>query len=254
VIFEQGDTGFGGSIKRAFVGDGRWIKPEEIKDHDWLAGQNLVPYDVSRHVANSFRFRYGYFAPFPLTHYKDIRIPDLPGDVNDQPFTMYFHFGDGDERSKLYHYFALEPYQDEKRDKTGLSISLLFPADGIGPVYYYEHAEKYENLAGVSSISTYIKEEKKNYDWTRNEVAEHRPCVKIIDGEPKLFWLSTVVTRTDEGDGFIAGSSIEVFLTDAATTKPISVSAGRPDLWVEEVMAELKPGQKKSPQAEQAKE
>ena len=243
VIIKQGKTGALNNIKRALVGEGTWIKPDEIKDHDWLIGQNLVPYEVSRHVANSFRFRYGYFAPFPLTHYKDIRIPDLPGDVNDQPFTMYFHFGDGDKRSKLYHYFALEPYQNEKRDNSGLSISVLFPADGIGPVRYYEHAEQHENLAGVSSISTFIKEEKKNYDWTRNEVAEHRPCVKVIDGKKQLFWLSTVVTKTDTGDGFIAGSSIEVFLTGAANTKPIQVTAGRPDQWVDEIKAGLESGQ-----------
>lgn len=242
VIIEQGDVGFWQTIGRSIFGAGTWIRPEEIEDHEWLVGQNLVPYEVSRHVANSFRFRYGYLAPFPATHYKDIRIPDLPGDVNDQPFTMYFHFGDKDKKSKLYHYFALEPFQDEERnrDKTGLSISILFPADGIGSVYYYEHGEKEENLTGVSSVSTYIKESQKNYDWTRNEVAEHRPFVRSIDGKNRLFWLSTVVTKSDTGDGFIAGSSIDTFLTDAASAKPIKVNAAKPDSWVEQIVSELK--------------
>lgn len=239
VIIKQGETTFLGKLKRLFFGEGEWVRPEDIKDFDWLAGQNLVPYEVSRHVANSFRFRYGYFAPFPLTHYRDLRVPNLPGDVNDQPFTTFFQFYE-EKSSKLYHYFALEPYQNDDRAKSGLAISIFFPADGIGKVYYYEHAERNENLAGVSSVSTYIKENQKTIDWERNEVAEHRPYIHPINGKKRLCWLSTVVTKTDTGNGFIAGSSIDVFITDAATTQPVKVDAGKPWLWVSQIEEAMK--------------
>ncbi|MFA7193345.1 MAG: hypothetical protein WC087_00280 [Candidatus Paceibacterota bacterium] len=240
VIIKQSEGGFLKFIKRLFVGEGDWIRPEHIKNYDWLAGQNLVPYEVSRHVANSFRFRYGYLAPFPLTHYRDIRIPDLAGDVNEQPFTTFFSFGEGDARSKLYHYFALEPYQDESRDKSGLSVSVFFPADGVGKLYYYEHAERNENLAGVSSIATFIKQKANTVDWSANDVAEHRPYIRKINGTTRLCWISTIVTKTNVGEGFVAGSSIEVFVTDSSTTKPVKVDASKPSLWVSQIEEELK--------------
>jgi hypothetical protein len=242
IVIDQGDPGFAGLVKRMFFGEGRLILAKDISNYEWLIGQNLVPYEVSRHVANSFRFRYGYFSPMPGYHLKDIRIPDLAGDVNDQPFTTYFSSGESGLSEKLYHYFALEPYQDnDRRNKQGLTMSVFVPADGVGSTYYYEHQEKQENLIGVSAVSTHIKEAKKNYDWSRNEVAEHRPSIHEIRGENRLFWLSTVVTKSDsENEDFLAGSAIEVFLTDAKTALPVQVDPSNPEDWAKTLSEAIK--------------
>jgi hypothetical protein len=154
---------------------------------------------------------------------------------------MYFHFGEGDGRNKLYQYFALEPYQSDTRNKRGLAMSVLCPADGIGPVYYYEHQERNENCIGVSAVSTHVKEAMKSYDWSRNDVAEHRPYIRVVHGSLRLFWLSTVVTRTDENaKDFIAGSAIEVFLTDARTALPVQVKPAQPETWVQVLEGRIK--------------
>jgi hypothetical protein len=229
------------TVRQIFSGEGDWIKPRDVAKHPWLSGQDILPYDVSRNIAESFRFRYGYKAPMPGFHIKDIRIPDMIGDHNEQPFSTYFSFGEGDKRSKLYHYFALEPYSADKR---GLNTSVFIPADSVGPVMFFGHDDRNQNLIGVSAVATYIKDSNKTYDWSRSDVAEHRPWIRDINGERRHFWLSTVVTKLDgfedgAGGDFIAGSAIEIFLTDSRSGLPIKVTASRPDLWIEEVYKAL---------------
>jgi hypothetical protein len=98
-------TGAADGLSALLTGAGEWIKADEIGDYAYLRGQNLVPEQVSTFVAESFRFTHGFASPMPGYHLGDIRVPNLPGDQNDQPFTCFFDFG---EDAKLYQYFALE--------------------------------------------------------------------------------------------------------------------------------------------------
>jgi hypothetical protein len=228
-IVEQSEESFVKSLTRSVVGVGKWIPVEKIKDHSYLVGQNLVPYSVSRHAANSFRFQSGFFSPFPGYHVGDVRIPDLAEDVNDQPFTAYFSITEKTP-GKLYHYFALEPFDP---DKQGLNTSLFLPADHIGPAHVYRHHERSGALTGVSAIASKVMESKKIYDWTRNRPVEHRPFIRLIDGKRRFFWLTTVVTYKEKSkERFIAGSVPEVVLTDAEYNTPVWVNPLKPDTWV----------------------
>lgn len=201
-------------VKMMFFGEGEWIPPEEVASHAYLRGQNLVPYEVGRYVAKSFRFQNGFFAPFPGFHRGDVRIPDLPSDMNDQPFITFFRFKEGQGESKLYQYFALEPYEESRQ---GLNTSILFPADGVGPIWAYYHSKRNESLVGVSTIAAKVMESRKYYDWNQSRPAEHRPYIKVMDGKIRFMWLTTVVTYKAkvEGGEYIAGSTPEVVLTDA---------------------------------------
>jgi hypothetical protein len=235
-IIEQSSGGLNLTLQRGFTGIGTWVPADKIKDHPYLAGQNLVPYAVSRHVANSFRFQSGFFSPFPGYHVGDVRIPDLEEDVNDQPFTAYFTVSP-EKTGKLYHYFALEPFDP---DKQGLNTSLFLPADNIGPMYVYRHHERSGALTGVSAIATKVMESKKIYDWTRNRPVEHRPFIRDILGKRRFFWLTTVVTYKESGsERFIAGSVPEVVLTDAEFNTPVWVPPLKPDTWVGELEGAL---------------
>lgn len=236
-IIRQQRSTISSTVIRTFGGAGEWIRPEEVGKKRFLKGQNILPYAVSRYVASSFRFQSGFLAPFPGYHEGDIRIPDLPDDLNDQPFTAFFKRA-GEFEGMLYHYFALEPYDP---DKQGLNTSLFVPADGTPPVYVYKHHQKAGSLTGVSAISAKVMESKKNYDWTRNRPVEHRPFIKEINGETKFFWLTTVVTfKEGEGDRrFIAGTIPDVILTDAAYNTPIWVDPLSPDTWVAQIEKEM---------------
>jgi hypothetical protein len=236
-LIRQHEGGVGSFLWKMLFGTGEWIPPDEIAKHPFLVGQHVLPYAVSRYMAGSFRFQNGFLAPFPGFHEGDIRIPDMPEDVNDQPFTVSFRMP-GAADSKLYHYFALEPFDPQKQ---GLNTSLFIPADGSGPVFAYHHYEYGGALTGVSAIATKVMESHKQYDWNRNRPVEHRPFIRDIDGTVRFFWLTTVVT-TKETEGvrhFIAGSVPEVIITDAAYNVPVWVDPLHPDGWVSELRKAL---------------
>ena len=53
------------------------IPPEQVGDHKFLKGQNILSKTVSRSMADSLRFQNGFFAPAPGYHDGDVRVPCL---------------------------------------------------------------------------------------------------------------------------------------------------------------------------------
>lgn len=232
---------FFAGMKRMICGVGEWVRPEDVAKYPFLQGQDILPRKVSRYIASSFRFQSGFLAPFPGYHLGDIRIPDLPSDVYDQPFTIRLAFSKGEAASVLYHYFGLEPYHHEKQ---GLNTSVFIPADGSAHVYVYRHHTRSEALTGVSAIGPKVMESRKQYDWNRNRPVEHRPYIKTIAGQTRFFWLTTVVTLKDPQPGseartFFAGTTPDVCLTDAAYKVVVWVNPLAPELWDQQVEKEL---------------
>ena len=238
-IIHQDKGGLLPMLKLLFIGAGEWIPPEEIKNHPFLVGQNVLPVIVSRNIANSFRFQGGFLAPLPGYHKDDIRIPDMAEDVNDQPFPGYFEIPDAG-RGALYHYFGLEPFDPTKQ---GLNTSVFVPADGTNKVYVFRHHDRSGSLTGVSAISAKVMESRKNYDWTRNRPVEHRPYIRLIGGKVRFFWLTTVVTlkHDDKRKEFIAGSIPDVVLTDATYNTPVWVDSLDQSSWIPQIERELSP-------------
>ena len=160
------------------------MKPNEIKQYEYLKKQNLLSDKIATFSAESFRFQNGFMAPMPGYHQGDIRIPTMPEDQNQQPFVAYFNFKgllDSTEGT-LCHYFGLEPYQEDKR---ALNTSIFLPSSGVDPtVYFINHTKNEDSYTGSSAIASKVIESKKNYDWTKNNPAETRPYVKIIDVYP----------------------------------------------------------------------
>lgn len=221
IIIDQIEkNSFGNFIKRASIGKGTFIKPDDIKNYDYLNKQNLLSDRIATFSAESFKFQNGFAAPLPYYHKGDIRVPQLPEDQNQQPFVAYFNFKGvikGTEGT-LCHYFGLEPFQENKR---ALNTSIFIPSSGVdNTVYYINHTKNGDGYTGSSSIASKVKESKKNYDWTTNNPAETRPYIKMIDGQRKFFWLSTVITKVDkEGKEFIGGTVPELTLTNALTSE-----------------------------------
>jgi hypothetical protein len=235
--------------KRALLGCGTWISPESIKDHAYLRGQNIVPYEVTRYMAASTRFRAGLEAPMPWRKEGDIRIADLPEDVNQQPFTMFFNIRMKGKvvDSKLFHYYALEP---EAADKQGLATSFLAPADGIGPSYVYWHFGSGASCIGVTAVGSWVRASKRNYDWTVNVPVEHRPYLRDIPDEngsvrTRWMWFTTIVTidksrvsKTDP-DGYVTGTP-EIAITDCHhPSETVWVNRRRPEQWPDELREAL---------------
>lgn len=215
-----------------FWGIGEWIPPQNIEHYSFLKGQNLAPYEVTRYIASSFRFREGFMGPFPWIHRGDIRIPDLEHDTNPQPFTAYFHIQE--RQGMLYHYFGLEPYGHEKQATT---VSLFIPADNPSAVYVYPHDKLNNLITGVSTIPAKVIGSQKIYTWDKNWPVEQRPFIRKIGGKTRFCWLTTIITRK-EGEGekqFIAGAIPDVVITDGESNIPVWVNPLLPDTWEDEI-------------------
>lgn len=231
VIKQQRDPSVAAFIGRVLFGAGEWIPPERIQDHPYLRGQNILPYRVSRYIAESMRFMNGFMAPLPGYHQGDVRIPDAKS-TNQQPYTVFFKATEKTP-AKLYHYFSLEPYLDGKH---GLVASVLIPADGSRQTFVYRHEDRNENLMGVSMVSTLVRDSKKNYNWDKIAPVEERPFVRYVDGKRHLLWLTTVVTyKSEKKDEFATGSVPEVVLVDAETQKVIWVDPADPASWIKQL-------------------
>lgn len=238
MVIRQEKSSFMSLAKLVLTGAGEWIKPEDIHKYNYLVGQDILSFDATRYMAESFRFQAGPFAPFPFYHLGDVRIPDLAKDVNQQPFTTHFKMNEADNNNSLYHYFALEPFDSNQQ---GLNTSLFILGDGSGPVYVYKHYKHNRSMIGVSAISAKVMESKKIYDWTFNVPVEHRPFIRKIDGQIRFFWLTTVVTmkQTPDGNKFIAGNIPELVITDPAYNAPVWVNTLEPNKWEDELKAKL---------------
>ena len=211
VVEQDCNEGFVDTIKRVLVGTGTYIAPKDIKNHSYLKQQNLVPYNVYRYMASSFRYQAGFFGPLKAHHKGDIRIPDMPDDQNQQPFVQYFSEVGKKKLSGLFAAFALEPYHEKSQ---GLAISLLIPGDDANTVYYYHHANKQEGLTGSTAISSKVQDKKKNYDWGgKIRAIESKLYIRDILNTRRVFFL-TVIAVVDE-NGNMAGSEPEIAITDA---------------------------------------
>lgn len=230
---QPGDIALLQLLKRLTVGIGDFIPQSDIGNHDFLEGQNLIPYITSRKLAETFKFQKGFLSPVRTYHEGDVRIPRMLGNHNEMPYVLLFK-GVGDQNG-LYHYFGLEPFDEQKH---GLSLSLFIPSDGIDQnVYIYDHSKKKESLTGASAIATKVMESKKNYDWSKNQPVENRPYIKDIAGKRRLFWLTTVATVNEEGG--LAGSIPELVITDAATNLPVWVDSKNPLGWLETISEQI---------------
>lgn len=236
VLKQHEDKGFFAGIRRFFIGSGTYIAPEDIANYPFLKGQNLLPFEVSRYIAESFRFQAGFLGPMPgLNHKGDIRIPDAKEDLNKQPFTLYFEQMD-QQQTGLFHYFGLEPYTASRH---GLNTSVFIPGDGRSDaVYIYQHAARKEALTGASAISSKVIESRKNYDWSKSRPVEVRPFIKDIHGKRRFYWLSTVALVNQEGN--MAGSVPDLVITDARYARPVWVNVLKgADDWVNQLSGEL---------------
>ena len=235
-IIRQSDGGFFHFIETVLWGDGEWIAPENIGKYPFLKGQNLVPFKVSRYIAKSFSFYQGMLNNIPGVNTNGaVRIPDLPGDANDQPFVTCFRQENGEEKS--FHYFGMVPSQAD-----GQSLSLFVPGDGLGPVKVYDNNLNHDSMIGVSAINA--KTGDRHIDWTHTRPAEHRPYIKTILGKKRFMWLTTLVTTNkniadilsknaaeSEGEDFQAGGLPTVVLTEPHRSSPILMKSLDADTW-----------------------
>ena len=244
LVMDQYEPGPAKKVERIFMGKGRFVKPEDIQNEPWLKGQNLMPEQASSFTAESFRFHRGFLAPFPGYHEGDIRIPHLQDDQNGMPFVTWFNF-DGvaaQAQNGLYDYYGLEPYLE---GKSGLNLSLFLPGDGSPEVFYMDHSKQESGLFGSSAVAVKIRESRKEYDWSASAAVESRPFIRDLAGKRRMFWLTTVVTKSDQaGKSFVSGAMPDITLTDALGRQVVWIeqeNISDTKLWEQQILHEIGP-------------
>ncbi len=227
------------------LGCGHWVRPEDVSKHKFLTGQNIVPYEASRFMAESNRFQAGFLGPTRFSREGDVRIADTPEDLNLQPYVLRaLPLADGEW--KLYQWFGLQPFG---KDRCGLAISFLVPADGIGPKYRYNHAALKESPIGPACVADKIRAFKDNTYWVSRRPAEPIPYVHGIadsDGNvvTRFTYKSVIVTQKQGREGevplFIPGTPPDTWVVDAYRGYPVQVGPD-PKKWDEHLREVLGP-------------
>jgi len=238
MIIEPGEHDTMDYLERITIGKGTYVSPEEIQNYPFLTRQNTLSEEVSRLQAKSLQFLGGFTDPLPWNMKTAVKIPDLKDDENQQPFVTDFKFEgmELDAFNGLYHWFGLEPIGEER---TSLSFSVMIPADGTDKLYYYNHSDKKEGLAGVSAMPLKVVESKKEYDWSVNKPVEFRPFIKHIGGRKRMFVISTIAAKRDGSKKFDGAATPDLALVDTEYRDVIWVDAKHPSQWTSTILAQL---------------
>ncbi|HMC00799.1 MAG TPA: hypothetical protein VKN14_07175 [Flavobacteriaceae bacterium] len=230
VVIDNGEHNFNDYVERILIGKGTYISPENMKNYEFLQGQNTLSEKVSRLQAESLKFLGGFSDPLPWNMETAVKIPELPDDQNAQPFVTDFNFSDTniDAYSGLYHWFGLEPVGDER---TSLTFSVFIPADGTEKLYYYDHASKKQGYAGVSAMPLKVIESRKEFDWTVNKPVEFRPYIKDIAGRKRMFFLGTISAVKEDSQNFDGSATPDLALIDAEYRDVIWIDVKHPSEW-----------------------
>lgn len=230
IVVQSGAHNYKDYIERILIGKGTYISPDEIQNYPFLTKQNIVSEKVSRLQAESLKFMGGFSDPLPWNMKTAVKIPDLPDDQNEQPFTTDFNFSDTNSSaySGLYHWFGLEPVGDER---TSLTYSVFIPADGTNALYYYDHASKKQGYAGVSAMPLKVIESRKEFDWSVNKPVEFRPYIKNFAGRKRMFFLGTISAIKNENSQFDGSATPDLALIDSEYRDVVWIDAKRPSTW-----------------------
>jgi len=239
MIIENGTHDFQDYLERIAIGKGTFVRPEDMKNYQFLQRQNTLSEKVSRLQAESLKFLGGFSDPLPWNMETAVKIPDLPDDQNQQPFVTDFDFEgtDIDAYSGLYHWFGLEPVGDER---TSLTFSVFIPADGTDRVYYYDHAAKKQGYAGVSAMPLKVIESRKEFDWSVNKPVEFRPYIKDIAGRKRMFFLGTIsAVKSNDAGKFDGSATPDMALIDSEYRDVVWIDVKHPSQWDQSVYEQL---------------
>lgn len=241
-VIEQAPNTIFNSCKRALVGVGYYVSPQEIQanKYPFLKGQNICSYKVTRYMAESFKFRKGITAPLPMVHRGDTRIADMEEDYNPLPFVIYNKMSTvvPGASDSLYQFYSLEPYNSNTQ---GTVAMLYVPADGTPIVYAVDAEENNLNLVGISSVPELARNSHPNFDWTSHAAVEARPFTRTIDGKHYNFSILTVVTKNENNNKtFIGGNNPNIALVNMETRRVFWMQPPESSTWIGQLRDQMK--------------
>jgi len=178
------------------------LSPSQARDHEALADQRLYPFELTRRSVAATKYRNGIVNTF-TSHEGEIEVAPVPGEGNDQPFTVMSTDG-------LDYVVAVEPYGE---------------AQGLREVWTvdartgeYERFAVEESLLGPRKATDFVRQAARTTDWDRFDPSE--PIPVVVDGT--FYWEVRVVPNDSSGISYLAFVNAETSdVVEVETTREV---------------------------------
>ena len=178
------------------------LSPSQARQHEALADQRLYPFGLTRRSVAATKYRNGIVNTF-TSHEGEIEVAPVPGEGNDQPFTVMTDNG-------LQYVVAVEPYGE---------------AQGLREVWTvdartgeYERFAVEESLLGPRKATDFVRQAARTTDWDRFDPSE--PIPVVVDGT--FYWEVRVVPNDSSGISYVAFVNAETSdVVEVETTREV---------------------------------
>jgi len=162
------------------------LSPSEARTNEVLEGQRFYPYRLARMQVNAMQYQNGILNKW-FTHEDQLEIAPLPGEDNDQPFTVT-------TRAGITYVIAAEPWGN------AAGIYQIWTIDGrTGDLARYKTSMD-QAMLGPRKAANFVEKDNPRVNWNTMSPSEPLPVVR--DGT--LFWEVRVVPDSAAGVTYTA--------------------------------------------------
>ncbi len=176
-------------------GNIEFLEPEEAAQNEVLQDQRLYPYDLARKKVSSLAYKHGIINAW-FTHRDQLEVAEVPGEGNDQPFTILT-----EEGVKLF--VAAEPYGNAQ------GLFQIWTVDASTGDYSVLKLNRSEALLGANKATNYVRKANSKVNWADRTSGEQTVQTGFQPSEPipvvvndQLYWQVRVVPLDSAGIAF----------------------------------------------------
>jgi hypothetical protein len=181
------------------------LSPQEATESEILGGQNFYPYDLARFKVKSMAFKNGIINAL-FTHEDQLELAEVPGQGNDQPFTVPTEEG-------IEYFVATEPFGESN------GVYQMWVLDArTGEPRYKHYGSGSDTLRGArKSIESIMGSPE---IAPLNEVVGVEPTPLVRDGD--LYWMVRVVPQSSSTITYVSFFNAETEeITHVETTNDV---------------------------------
>lgn len=176
-------------------GNIEFLEPEEAAENEVLQDQRLYPYELAKKKVSSMAYKHGIINAW-FTHRDQLEVAEVPGENNDQPFTILT-----EEGVKLF--VAAEPYGNAQ------GLFQLWTIDAATGDYSVLKLNRSEALLGANKATNYVRKANSKVNWADRSTEENNVQTGFRPSEPipvvvndRLYWQVRVVPLDSAGIAF----------------------------------------------------
>ncbi len=166
--------------------DIRHLSPAEARSSEILDGQRFYPYSLARLRVNAMQYQHGIVNKW-FTHRDQLELADVPGETNDQPFTVTTGGG-------ITYVVAAEPWGN------AAGIYQLWTIDSRTGEMARFKTDVQSAMLGPRKAANFVQQDNPRVNWESMSPSEPLPVVR--DG--RLYWEVRVVPDSSAGVTYTA--------------------------------------------------